>query len=87
MSTWREAAINGAKLGKRRTTIPIVLLFSASQIRAKELHFGGSKAELRGLCPTSLTRITKTGLQRIDRRRKEVLVRRALWDRVAGKLT
>jgi hypothetical protein len=48
-----------SKTGKARTTILIALLFSASQIRAKELHFGGSKAKLRGLCRTSLTRITK----------------------------
>jgi hypothetical protein len=41
--------MNGAKPGKRRMTILIALLFSASQIRAKESLYGGSKPKLRGL--------------------------------------
>ena len=34
--SWREATMNGAKRGKRRTTILIAPLFSAGQMRAKE---------------------------------------------------
>jgi len=50
---------DGAKPGKRRTTILIALLFSASQIRAKESVYGGSKAKLRGPYQICLTRSTK----------------------------
>ena len=49
LSTWREATMNVAKRGKRRTTILIALLFSAGQIRAKESLYGGSKAKLKEL--------------------------------------
>ena len=57
--SWREATMNGAKPGKRRTTILIALLFSTGQIRAKESLYGGSQAKFRELYQISLTRSTK----------------------------